>query len=40
VHDANATDLDEKDKGEAFYADSAYTSVPQEKIIAEKEISK
>jgi IS5 family transposase len=35
VHDSNATAplLDEKDKGEAFYADSAYTGKPQEEII-------
>jgi len=30
--------LDENDKGEAFYADSAYTGEPQEKIIASKEM--
>ena len=35
VHDSNATAplLDENDKGEAFYADSAYTGKPQEEII-------
>ena len=40
VHDSNATNklLDENDKGEAFYADSAYTGEPQEKIIASKEM--
>ena len=40
VHDSNATEvlLDENDKGEAFYADSAYTGEPQEKIISEKEM--
>ncbi|MDR2971352.1 MAG: IS5 family transposase [Bacteroidales bacterium] len=40
VHDSNATDLllDEKDKGEVFYADSAYSGEPQEAIIAEKEM--
>lgn len=38
VHDSQATDmlLDEKDKGEPFYADSAYTGEPQEKIIEKK----
>ncbi len=36
IHDSQATDglLDEKDKGEPFYADSAYTGENQEKIIA------
>ena len=40
VHDSNATEklLDEKDKNEPFYADSAYTGESQEKIIAEKEV--
>lgn len=40
VHDSNATAplLDENDKGEPFYADSAYTDEPQEKIIAGKEM--
>jgi len=40
VHDSQATDLllDEKDKGEPFYADSAYTGEPQEKIIESKEM--
>ena len=40
VHDSNATDslLDQKDKGEEFYADSAYSGEPQEKIIADKEM--
>ena len=40
VHDSQATDelLDEKDKGEDFYADSAYSGKPQEKIIAGKEM--
>jgi IS5 family transposase len=38
VHDSQATDklLDERDKGEPFYADSAYTGEPQAKIIASK----
>lgn len=38
VHDSQATGLllDEKDKGEPFYAD--YTGEPQEKIIASKEM--
>lgn len=41
VHDSQATDLllDEKDKGEDFYADSAYSGEPQEKIIADKEMN-
>jgi IS5 family transposase len=40
VHDSNATDdlLNETDAGEAFYADSAYSGAPQEKIIAEKQM--
>lgn len=40
VHDSQATDtlLDEKDKGEPFYADSAYTGEPQEKIIESKQM--
>jgi IS5 family transposase len=41
VHDSQATDklLDEKkDKGEPFYADSAYAGEPQEKIIADKKM--
>jgi IS5 family transposase len=40
VHDSNATDilLDERDKDEEFYADSAYSGVPQEAIIAAKEM--
>ena len=40
VHDSQVTDalLDEKDKGEPLYADSAYTGEPQEKIIAGKEM--
>ena len=40
VHDSNATDLllDDKDKGEPFYADSAYSGEPQEKIIESKEM--
>jgi IS5 family transposase len=40
VHDSQTTDelLDENDKGEPFYADSAYTGEPQEKIIASKEM--
>ena len=38
VHDSQATDslLDEKDRGEGFYADSAYTGESQEKIIESK----
>jgi IS5 family transposase len=38
VHDSNATDmlLNENDKGEPFYADSAYSGAPQEVIIEEK----
>jgi IS5 family transposase len=41
VHDSQATDalLDEKDRGEDFYADSAYSGEPQEKIIAGKEMN-
>lgn len=41
VHDSQATEhlLDEKDKGEDFYADSAYSGEPQEKIIADKEMT-
>jgi len=40
VHDSNATAplLDEKDKGEEFYADSAYSGIPQEAIIEGKEM--
>jgi len=40
VHDSNATEylLDEKDIGEDFYADSAYSGASQEKIISEKEM--
>jgi IS5 family transposase len=40
VHDSNATEplLDEKDKGEEFYADSAYSGAPQESIIEGKEM--
>src|SRR5215469_9179385 len=40
VHDSQATEalLDEKDKGEPLYADSAYTGESQEKIIASKEM--
>ncbi len=38
VHDSQVTDnlIDDKDKGEEFYADSAYTGDSQEKIIAQK----
>jgi len=38
VHDSNETDklLNENDKGEPFYADSAYSGAPQEAIIEEK----
>jgi len=41
VHDSQATEelLDEKDTGEDFYADSAYSGEPQEKIIAAKEMN-
>jgi len=41
VHDSQVTDelLEEKDKGEDFYADSAYSGEPQEKIIAAKEMN-
>jgi len=40
VHDSQATEelLDEKDKGEDCYADSAYSGESQEKIIAEKQM--
>lgn len=40
VHDSQVIEplLDEKDKGEEFYADSAYTGEEQERIIAEKEM--
>jgi IS5 family transposase len=40
VHDSQVTDalLDENDKGEPFYADSAYTGESQEKIIASKKM--
>ena len=38
VHDSNATAtlLNENDRGESFYADSAYSGAPQEAIIEEK----
>jgi hypothetical protein len=38
VHDSQDTDslLDEKDTGECFYADLAYTGEPQGKIIENK----
>jgi IS5 family transposase len=41
VHDSQATEalLGENDKGEDFYADSAYSGEPQEKIIAAKEMN-
>ena len=41
VHDSQATEdlLDEHDKGEDFYADSAYSGEPQEKIISDKELN-
>ena len=41
VHDSQVTEelLDEKDKGEDFYADSAYSGEPQEKIIAAKQMN-
>lgn len=40
VHDSQMTAclLDEKDEGEKFYADSAYTGEEQERIIAEKKM--
>jgi IS5 family transposase len=40
VHDSQATGtlLDENDKGEAFYADSAYTGKSQEEIIQNREM--
>jgi IS5 family transposase len=40
VHDSRATEslLDKKDRGEPFYADSAYTGESQEKIIADREM--
>lgn len=40
VPDSKATEplLDENDKGEPFYADSAYAGQPREEIIAEKEM--
>jgi len=41
VHDSQTTEelLDEKDRGEDFYADSAYSGEPQEKIISSKEMN-
>ena len=41
VHDSQATDdlLDEKDKGQDLYADSAYTGEEQEKTIAKYEMN-
>ena len=41
VHDSNETDklLNENDRGEPFYADSAYSGAPQEKIIEGKEMN-
>ena len=41
VHDSQVIDelLDEKDKGENFYADSAYSGEPQEKIVVSKEMN-
>ena len=40
VHDSQATEdlLDDKDKGEELYADSAYTGEKQEELISEKEL--
>jgi IS5 family transposase len=40
VHDSQTMEalLNSHDKGEAFYADSAYSGEPQEKIISEKEM--
>jgi len=41
VHDSQVTEtlLNENDKGEDFFADSAYSGEPQEKIIAAKEMN-
>jgi IS5 family transposase len=41
VHDSQLTEelLDENDKGEDFYADSAYSGEPQENIISGKEMN-
>ena len=42
VHDSQATETlleKEKDKGEDFYADSAYSGEPQEKIISKNEMN-
>ena len=41
VHDSQATArlLDEKDKGEDFYADSAYSGEPLEKVISERQMN-
>ena len=41
VHDSQVTEelLDETDKGEDFYADSAYSGEPQEKVIAAKQMN-
>jgi IS5 family transposase len=41
VHDSNATDilLSDEDKGEEFYADSAYSGEPQEAIIKAKNMT-
>jgi IS5 family transposase len=41
VHDSKATEylLDEKDRDEDFYADSAYSGEPREKIIAGKQMN-
>jgi IS5 family transposase len=41
VHDSQVTEelLDEKDAGEDFYADSAYSGEPQAKIISEKQMN-
>ena len=40
VHDSQATEdlLEEKDKGEELYADSAYTGEKQEEVISKKEL--
>lgn len=41
IHASNATEilLDEKDKGESFYPDRAYSGEAHEKIIAGKEMT-
>jgi IS5 family transposase len=41
VHDFQTAEdlLDDKDKGEDLYADSAYSGAPQEKIISDREMN-